>query len=397
MNRSPCLKMGTQLSRLLALGCLLLCQAGHAVHAATPWTPRHDNEIVETLNPSSKQGDDKAWREFRQQIRLKPDDLALNTRFAWQAIRKARQDGDPRPLGEAQGALTRWWSLPNPPREVRLLRATILQSTHHFDEALKDLAVFQQRWPQDLQATLTHASILQVQARYTEAQTLCQGMLAQSPWLARACLADIQSLTGDAAQALSTLAELNAKAPQEARRSIQLMRAELAERMGQTEMAHKLYLSLLLSDSDAYVEGAYADFLLDQGRTEEVAQRLDKAQANDALLLRLAEANTRLGRPQAKAQVAELRARFAALKQRGDRVHQREEARFTLRLLNQPQQALKLARQNWAIQKEPADARVLLEAAQAAGDSKAIASVQDFMRSNGWQDTRLQRWLGSNK
>src|SRR5437588_11570286 len=40
------------------------------------------------------------------------------------------------------------------------------------------------------------------------------------------------------------------------------------------------------------------------------------------------------------------------------RVHIREEARFTLHLLNDPQTALKLAQENWQVQKESADLRI---------------------------------------
>ena len=67
----------------------------------------------------------------------------------------------------------------------------------------------------------------------------------------------------------------------------------------------------------------------------------------------------------------QLRDRFEASRLRGDRVHLREEARFTLHLLNDPKAALKLAQENWQVQKEPADVRILLEAALAAHDAAA--------------------------
>ena len=62
-----------------------------------------------------------------------------------------------------------------------------------------------------------------------------------------------------------------------------------------------------------------------------------------------------------------LRTPFAGLVEdvfvaRGERVHLREEARFRLRLLDDAQAALPLAEENWQIQKEPADSRLLDEA-----------------------------------
>jgi hypothetical protein len=72
-------------------------------------------------------------------------------------------------------------------------------------------------------------------------------------------------------------------------------------------------------------------------------------------------------------------------------VHLREEARFTLHLLNAPAAALKLAQDNWLVQKEPADVRILLEAALAAGDAAVFDTVKEWLRSSRLEDVELQR------
>jgi len=87
--------------------------------------------------------------------------------------------------------------------------------------------------------------------------------------------------------------------------------------------------------------------------------------------------------------VAELRARFEAARARGDRVHLREEARFYSELLRQPREALRLAQENWKVQKEPADARILVETAIGAGDRAAAQPVIDWMKRNGVEDAML--------
>jgi hypothetical protein len=61
------------------------------------------------------------------------------------------------------------------------------------------------------------------------------------------------------------------------------------------------------------------------------------------LLLRYALALKVLHANELAPQVEQLRDRFEASRLRGDRVHVREEARFTLHLLNDPKSALKLA------------------------------------------------------
>ena len=99
----------------------------------------------------------------------------------------------------------------------------------------------------------------------------------------------------------------------------------------------------------------------------------------DALLLRTALAQQALGRPEAAASIATLRARFAASRLRGDTVHRREEARFALHLDANPAAALRLAQENWSVQREPADLRILAEAAAAMGDATAKNIVRAWL------------------
>ena len=324
-------------------GCMLL---GGTAHAAAAWVPARDSEVVEVLRERPLSAQEKAWRTLRADARAKPGDVALAVAVASQAIQWARQDGDPRLLGQAQAALGHWWTQPSPPPEVRLLRATILQSTHDFDAALRDLRALVQLPArarvlpaQRVQAWLTLASVLLVTGQYDEAQRACDALVqVQASWHAQAC-------------------------------------------------------SLEMRQADAYTEGAYADLLLDQGKPAEVLTLLKGRERNDALLLRLAEAGAAVNDPANDGRVSALRARFAAARERGDSVHRREEARFTLRLLQQPAQALKLAQRNWAVQKEPADARILLEAARAAGAAQVTQEVRDFMQRWGWRDQRLEGLL----
>ena len=183
------------------------------------------------------------------------------------------------------------------------------------------------------------------------------------------------------------------RAPRELAGYLNLIRAELAQRQGQPDQAAALYQSVLASEDDVYAQGAYADLLLDQGRAADVVALLKGRERNDALLLRLAQAYAATGDAALDRSVQALRARFAAAHERGDSVHRREEARFMLYLLKRPAGALKLAQLNWQVQKEPADARILLEAAQAAGEPEAADAVRAFMRRWGWADKRLEAWL----
>jgi hypothetical protein len=52
---------------------------------------------------------------------------------------------------------------------------------------------------------------------------------------------------------------------------------------------------------------------------------------------------------------------------------------------------LQLAKQNYAVQREPRDARVLLEAAVAAKNPSAAQPVQDWLRRSGFEDATIRR------
>jgi hypothetical protein len=88
-----------------------------------------------------------------------------------------------------------------------------------------------------------------------------------------------------------------------------------------------------------------------------------------------------------------LRARFAASRLRGDRVHLREEARFTLELLGDQRAALALARENWTLQKELADLRLLVESAVAMRDAATLDEVRQWLQWARSEDIVISRLL----
>jgi hypothetical protein len=110
-----------------------------------------------------------------------------------------------------------------------------------------------------------------------------------------------------------------------------------------------------------YLLGAYADFLLDARRPQEVLTLLQNELRIDPLLLRFALAEQMVGAPAVFQHISDLDERFAMSRLRGDVSHRREEARFALHLSKRASDALQLAEANWTVQREPWDARLLLE------------------------------------
>ncbi|TMG87532.1 MAG: tetratricopeptide repeat protein [Betaproteobacteria bacterium] len=284
-----------------------------------------------------------------------------------------------------------------------LLRATLKQSTHDFDGALSDLDRLIARSPRDGQALLTRATVLTVQGRYAEARADCARVARLAvPLVAVACDAAPASVSGEAASAYRALTVALAGAP--VRNSADLaewaytLAGEIAQRRGDAAVAEAHFrAALALDPRDPYLLAAYADFLLEQNRAPEIIALLKDYSRNDSLLLRLALAEARLPDAQEAFQAhrAELKNRFDAARRRGDSLHRREEARYALELAGDATAALRLARDNWKVQRESADLRVLAAAAKAADDTPALREAADWAHRNRLEDTTLDALLGT--
>jgi tetratricopeptide (TPR) repeat protein len=364
--------------------------------AAAPYTPATDTEVLETLPLMSVSPEARRLQFLRRDLLSQPMNVALATRVASLYIDQGRRLSDPRYYGYAQAALAPWWSTIEPPLPVLILRATLRQHDHDFPHALDDLARALQIDPHNAQAWLMQAVVLQVRGEYDEARKSCLEVLQlATPLVAATCLGSVDSLHGAAPAAYRLLSGALARAAtvgNATRLSTLTTLAEVAARMGHDEVAEAHFKqALALGLRDDYLLGAYADFLLERGRSAAVIGLLKDETRVDALLLRLALAEKQTGDSGLPGHVAILRDRFEAARRRGDTVHRREEGRFALSLLDQPTAALSLARDNWDVQKEPADARLLLESALAANDPAAAVPVLNFLEQSGAEDVALQR------
>jgi hypothetical protein len=370
---------------------VLLLSAGTCI--AAPFVPADPKAVLERLPEAPVDSFSRELGQLRRELARDPRNLELATRIARGYIQRARAEADPRYLGYAQAALAPWWG-EGAPAGVLVLRATIRQSLHDFPSALADLSAALEIEPRDAQAWLTRATIQQVRGEFGQALESCRplGRLV-GELVATACWAGAASMNGQAQAGYERLRDTLARqrgAPPGVRQWALTSLAEMAERQGESRLAEAHFKEALAAgEPDAYLKGAYADFLLDAERFAEVEALLRNELRADALLLRLTLAEQRLRRARASAHVEALTARFLASRMRGDSLHRREEARFALHVLKQPHEALRLAQENWAAHREPWDARIYLEAALAAGNPGAARPVLDWLRDNRVQDVRL--------
>ena len=379
--------------RLAPLLGILLSVAGPAL--AAPFTPTDPNQVLEKLPLAATDPQTREWQGLRRQLAERPNDLELALRVARRNLEIGRAEADPRYYGYVQAALAPWWNQASPPPEVLLLRAVLRQNRHDFDGALIDLRQVLAANPRQAQAWLTRAVIQQVQGEPVEALQSCLALrrLASS-LLFNACLSGALGRNGQAEFAYASLRRALENAPEadvEERLWATTVLAETAEQRGDAGAAENHFRdALALGRRNVYLLGAYADFLLDQNRPAEARDLLRDEQRADNLLLRLALAERRLDDPAWQRHAEILEARFAAARERGDGIHIATEARLKLDLRQQPAEALELARRNWALgQREPQDARLLLEAALAASQPDAAREVLDWLARVKLEDRRL--------
>ena len=330
--------------------------------------------------------------ELRREFQAAPADPAVAARLARAYFYLAAERGDPRFVGYAEAVVARFGD--QAPPGLLLVRGMIRQYRHDFRVALAEFSAALAGDPSLAEAHSWRAAIYLVGADYGAAQKECASLARlERKTLAGGCHGLLLAYTGHLVEARRTLQEALSQAQNEDNRLWLLTRlAEVAGWQGHGAAAERYYRqALTIGPNDAYLLTAWADFLLGTGRYAEVVRELAGREANDGLLLRLAEAEAKLGRPSLHSHLKALEDRFAAARLRGDATHIGDEARYRLRLRSDARAALRLARENYAVEREPRDALILLESALAAGDVAAAAPALDWLQATGFEDATLRR------
>lgn len=362
--------------------------------AAEPYRPTDTATVLERL-PMNR-GDERTRSLAADRARLaaapKNPELAMKVASAYYAL--AGAEGDPRYIGYAEAALAPWAADVNAPTDILYMRAKLLQWRHEYKPALELFAKALQRDPGHYETLSGRSAVLTVLADYAGARRDCETMRTREKELYwSSCLAYIDGQTGQAAKAERQLADLltrHAGSSPEGQLWLLTRLADLATRLGRNADAEAYYRrALALNITSQYLLSNYGDFLIDTGRPAEAVALLRDWVRSDVLLLRLTLAAQALKIPEFKTYAQTLRERFAAAAMRGDTLHRQEESRFQLSVEGNKARALELAVANWAIQREPYDARILLEAAVAAGRRDAAQPVIDWLAQSKHEDPQL--------
>jgi tetratricopeptide (TPR) repeat protein len=386
-------------------------------------TPTRDDDVLARIHVAGVV--DTQTQEIRATQRLleiEPRNVEAASKLAWHYIRLGRTRGDARYAGYAQGVLRPWWSEATPPASILLLRATLKQNRHEFGQALVDLDRVLQLQPRNVQAWLTKSVVHLVRGEFRSARSGCQALVRNGRLLlGGTCMAEVLGRTGHGEKALSLLSDLSELArpsDPETRLWALTAAAEIAARLGHDVLAEGHFQAALgigrhartaspwttvgtppqqtrcprcqPGDRDVYLLSAYADYLLDRGGNEAVLALLDGETGAPALRLRRAIAERRLGRPEYAGHGDSLWRLFELGRLGGGPGHPGDTARLLLHLMDRPDLALSHAKAYWESEKQPASARLLLEAARASETVSAARPVLRWVKSTGIEDRRLQ-------
>ena len=374
-----------RLPPILWLACLLV--SGTA-YAATALHPSRGDEVVERLPTITR------VRPATKAPAI-ADPAAAITSAITQAhahIATARQTGDTRYWGRAQAVLAPWWDQANAPVDLAVLQATVQQGRHDFQAARRILQAAVLRAPGHAQGWLNLASLERLSGHYPEALRACEAVARAGQNLyALACQLETQSLQGQFDAARKGFTQLLASAQDPSQISwLQSLLAESEERAGRDTAARTAYQRSLQAQPDLYTSIALSDLLLRTGQTAQALAVLQPLPPTDAVLLRQATAMRRLDNPAWKTLRATLGEWSGELARRGDdlSLHGREQALVALWLDDDAPAALRIARRNLDLQREPIDWWVALQSARQAKDTAAVQQLHKDMQQVGIVDAR---------
>lgn len=371
------------------IGLLSLLLIGSPLLHAAPFVPKSGQQILETLpanSPPARYLDSDSFSSGTSTI--SPEQTS-------QLLERAYLQGDPRALGQARAQLDQ---TTDQSVETLMLRARALQSDHQFSQAKETLQQILNKEAANPDALLTLSSLLVVQGQFEEAMGYCKQLTDPALRVYQlACVAQIQSMTGELTQAKQTLSGLAILAPgldSSTARWIYLMQADAALRSQDASLAAQVFS--VMDDQTVPALMARADWLLKNGKYQEVRQLLQDHTDKDALLLRLITAQIKLNDPDAQQNLALMKERIEVWQLRQEIAHIRDQATYAL-LASQNDSALQLARKNWQEQRETADILIYATAAIKAGSQKDIELIRQFMEDTQFEYPALARDLRLGK
>jgi tetratricopeptide (TPR) repeat protein len=268
--------------------------------------------------------------------------------------------------------------------------ADVLQHGHDFENAQRVLDIALLQDPSNLQARLMRASIRLARGESREALSDCAKLAVTAESLvATACIAQSISLNGRLSEAVTLLqGMLENYDDRDARVAWACaILSELLERQGAYPRAHDAIERALAADpANIALQIQAIDLALNspsrsRDDTTRVIELLDRLPTAESIVLRRALLAQQVASPDARSLRDQWHGLVATQLKLGISTHERDRATGELQLMNRPAEALRFALTNWDKSREIGDARILVLAAQAAGQPKAAAAALEWVDS----------------
>ncbi len=383
-------------ARLVILFCLLTITPEGL---SAEYLPEFDDEVIAMLSPTVVAIAANVRRsESQTPQNSQPSSLLREIVGAYTL---ARQTNDARAYGYTLSLLEMWPGSIEAPPLVLIIEAATLQHSHEFDRALKKLDSVLQIAPNNLQAHLIALQIHLVRGEYPEVKKTCSSLVElRAPVLAINCQGQLLGLTGMGTEAIEMLLtgleyrQLDAAQALELHTTI----ATIAHRLELHEIAACHYSAALkLAPENSYLLVHFSDWLLEQGRYDDVIEFLrptSQITENFELKLRLYAALLTVGDSEStNSLLQEIHAEAQSMKARGEDRPHKLLALYELQITGDSSASLTQALANWQQQKDPGDALLLARAAKASGDQRPLIDVRTWQRLHGLEDYRLDAVL----
>lgn len=346
---------------ILPLVMILLLSIQSMTTHAEPIIPNDPNMVVASWKALSM-GSDSIEMETTVETAIDEAQNYLN---------QANKPGNSYMYGLAQAALTPWINKTRSTNsstypQLDFIWARILQHQHNFDEALLYLRSVQESNPNNIDAHLLIARLFIIKNDYVSARSSCSKLLGKSDLItASICLLEVTSFQGklsDSYDQLKKIVQLSRVGDQKEVWSRQIL-SEMAIRLGKNQESDE-WLNMSLDDKDLGFIIDWSDSKLRQNKHCEAFHSLSKLSKHldyieDALILRLAIAESRCESIEGSAWATSMKARVELREQRQDNHHASELAIYYLDLEPDASKALHWAKINWEQAKEYKDKIIL--------------------------------------
>ena len=385
------------LPRMLILVSLCLIFNAKAVNAE-PYIPESDTQILEYL-PKKLISSDLKIDDLVKQFELKPTDEIKREELINAYLQKAKSTGDMRYVSYAQNRLEYWLQETPKSEKARFLNARLMQYEHKFKESIEELNSLLIEYPENTKAWSLLANLYLITGNYDAAKASCKQLSIRTNLTdALICQSNIMIRTGELRKSfkvLNTILPTANKMSAKRRLWLYTSLAEIMIQQGNNEKAGQ-YLEQAMSlvkDNDfhdAYLSRLNVDYLIQNHKYKKAFSLIYDENNDTALMIRSAMLAKKLDDyvifDSNKATLSQI---FNVEKRRGQSQHLREQALFNLVILESSSIALELAKQNWSVQKEPEDARILMKSALAVGDIEQIQLIKLMIKETGLIDARI--------